>query len=254
MFRKCCHSSLITNTTAQTGTRVKFVLGNIYQAAGVKVWTAEDCKPPPSKNKNYEVPAYERLLKVMPKAPLQPVMNRQKMMFLIRGPCLGEGAELKLQKFGVVILKGARLKHGHFQYITDKVNRFIRDKPLHAIWRVPPPYRPVTRHPLQAVMGGGKGKIDHYITPVKARQVIFEVAGSLESNEVLPTLRKVATGLPAPAIAVDHEMLQALYEEERRIEDENENFFTFREIVEKNMQGMRKYVTYYDLQQFGKMR
>lgn len=33
-------------------------------------------------------------------------------------------------------------------------------------------------------MGGGKGPIDHYVTPVKAGRVILEVAGHCEFFEV----------------------------------------------------------------------
>jgi large subunit ribosomal protein L16 len=33
-------------------------------------------------------------------------------------------------------------------------------------------------------MGGGKGSIDHYVTPVKARRVILEMGGKCEFIEV----------------------------------------------------------------------
>lgn len=33
-------------------------------------------------------------------------------------------------------------------------------------------------------MGGGKGAIDHYITPVKAERIIIEVAGKCSFEEV----------------------------------------------------------------------
>jgi len=33
-------------------------------------------------------------------------------------------------------------------------------------------------------MGGGKGAIDHYVTPVKAGRIIIEVAGKCEFLEV----------------------------------------------------------------------
>lgn len=33
-------------------------------------------------------------------------------------------------------------------------------------------------------MGSGKGSIDHYATPVKAKQVIIEVGGNIEYFEV----------------------------------------------------------------------
>lgn len=35
-------------------------------------------------------------------------------------------------------------------------------------------------------MGGGKGAIDHYVTPVKAGRVIIEVGGHCEFFEVNP--------------------------------------------------------------------
>lgn len=34
-------------------------------------------------------------------------------------------------------------------------------------------------------MGGGKGAIDHYVTPVKAGRVIIEVGGPVEYEEVI---------------------------------------------------------------------
>lgn len=33
-------------------------------------------------------------------------------------------------------------------------------------------------------MGSGKGSINHYVTPVKAKQVILEVGGNIEYFEV----------------------------------------------------------------------
>lgn len=77
------------------------------------------------------------------------------------------------------------------------------------IWRVSPPWQPVTKkvrievtlwryvtfrddksinlYTLQSQgvrMGSGKGNIDHYVTPVKAGQVIIEVGGDVEYFEV----------------------------------------------------------------------
>lgn len=50
------------------------------------------------------------------------------------------------------------------------VNRALRARPyLYAEYRVAAPWKAVTRHAKNAVMGGGKGKIDHYVTPVQAR-------------------------------------------------------------------------------------
>lgn len=34
-------------------------------------------------------------------------------------------------------------------------------------------------------MGGGKGAIDHYVTPIKAGRVIIELGGTVEFEEVI---------------------------------------------------------------------
>lgn len=34
-------------------------------------------------------------------------------------------------------------------------------------------------------MGGGKGNIDHYVTPIRSRRIIIEVAGHCEYTEVI---------------------------------------------------------------------
>ena len=218
-----------------------------------KMWKAEDCIPPALYH-DIDVPGQNRLLKPMLKMPVKPPVDRRRKANLVRGPCVGEQAQLLHGQFGIIALKGGWFKIGHFNVMMNKVNRYIRNKPLHAVWRIEAPYHPVTKHPIQAVMGGGKGKIDHYVTPVKARRVILEVAGKAQYPEIFPVLRNIATLLPVPALAVNKEMLEAMYEEERRIEDDNENFFTFREIIAKNMQGINTKVTMYDYKQFGKMR
>ena len=218
-----------------------------------KIWTAEDCEAPVL-YEDIKMPEEKRLLPVMPKEPEQPPIDRRRKASLIRGPCFGEEARLKHGQFGLIALKGGWLRHGHFQMITNKVNRYIRKKPAFAEYRVEAPYHPVTRHPIQAVMGGGKGSIHHYVTPVKARQVVFEVAGKVQFSEVYPILRMIAMLLPFQGLAVSKETLDDMYEEERRIEEENENFFTFRELVEKNMQGIRTKISMYDYRYFGKLR
>ena len=42
-----------------------------------------------------------------------------------------------------------------------------RDLGLIANFRIPDPWHPVTKHPECATMGGGKGKIAYWVTPVK---------------------------------------------------------------------------------------
>ena len=42
-------------------------------------------------------------------------------------------------------------------------------------------------------LGGGKGSISHYVTPIKAGRVIMEVGGNLYWEEVRPWLSNVCT-------------------------------------------------------------
>nr|CAB3263960.1 39S ribosomal protein L16, mitochondrial-like [Phallusia mammillata] len=224
------------------------------QSVATRRWTPEDYNVEQLKYGDKSSPKIGASLRLPNKAPNQPPKNRMRKGYLTRGVCRGKGAELELQQYGVISVKGGLLKHGHLNNITQQVNRFVKRNGVHAIWRVEAPYHAITKHPLQAVMGGGKGKIDYYVTPVQARQVIFEIGGNLEFSTAFPFLKGIANTLPFPAMAVEYEMLEEMYEEERRLEDENENFFTFREIVTKNMQGMRSFVSLSDYKHFGKMR
>ena len=235
-------TSCTTNIVVPAATNVRFIK-----------WTKEDCKMP-NRYDDIHLDEDRRGLRTMLKAPTQPPSDRRRKNYLIRGPCLGEQAQLKHKQYGIIVLKGGWFKSGHFNLVSNKINRFVKRHPVQAEWRVDAPYHAVTKHPLQAVMGGGKGKISHYVTPVKARQVIFELYGKAEFTEVHTILRNIAMLLPVPAMAVDQNMLQAMYDEERWIEEENENFFTFRDLAEKNMQGIRKHLTKTDLKYFGKMR
>nr|XP_039248429.1 39S ribosomal protein L16, mitochondrial-like [Styela clava] len=249
--------TILLNKTSTSCHRIlQPVCLTICLSAG-KRWTAEDCIAPPTFD-DVEVDSKRRGLPVLPKVPdinivPQPKHNMRETR-IIRGPCLGEEAELKHKQYGIIALKGGFLKHGHFEMMRLTLGRGIRKKPMFAEYRVPGVHKPITRHPTNAVMGGGKGKIDHYVTPVKARQVIVEIAGKGTFEEVYRCMRITAEKLPFPAIAVNYEQLNGMYEEEVRLEEENENFITFREIVEKNMQGMRSYLTKYDLKQFGKYK
>lgn len=48
-------------------------------------------------------------------------------------------------------------------------------------------------------MGGGKGAIDHYVTPVRYGRLIVEVGGKVELAQVEHILKEVAKKLPFPA-------------------------------------------------------
>lgn len=48
---------------------------------------------------------------------------------------------------------------------------------MFAIWRIDAPWKPITKKGTGVRMGGGKGSIKHYTTPVKAGRIILELGG-----------------------------------------------------------------------------
>ena len=81
-------------------------------------------------------------------------------------------------------LHGGQLHHGHFEMIRIGINKKLEQSQMFAVWRIEPPWKPVSRKGIGHKMGGGKGSVDHYVTPVKAGRIIIEVAGECEFSEV----------------------------------------------------------------------
>jgi len=57
------------------------------------------------------------------------------------------------------------------------------------------PAKPVTRKGTEVPMGGGKGKVDHYVFPIRPGRIIFELEG-LTEEIAKEALRKAADKLP----------------------------------------------------------
>lgn len=76
------------------------------------------------------------------------------------------------------------MRSEHFEMARLVVARKLDQKRMFAIWRVDPPWQPVTKKGQGQRMGGGKGAIDHYVTPIKAGRIILEVGGKCDYAEV----------------------------------------------------------------------
>ena len=102
--------------------------------------------------------------------------------------------ELILKQYGIIALAGGVLKHRHFEVMRLAIGRHCDNKkktfsmyrlakklkdtlvfsddpyligPVVSI-RVDAPYKPLTDHGTGKRMGGGKGSIDEYCTPVRS--------------------------------------------------------------------------------------
>ena len=98
-----------------------------------------------------------------------------------------------------------------------EIGRYLKAGKSFGIWRVDPPFKPVTAHGSGRKLGGGKGSISHYVTPVKAGRVIVEVGGKVLWEEIRPVLNFIAAKLPFDAMAVSQEQMERLDAEEERL-------------------------------------
>jgi len=160
--------------------------------------------------------------------------------------------DLLLDQYAIVALNGGMLKHKHFEVLRLAVGKYVKPKESFAIYRVDPPYKPITDHGFGKRMGGGKGNIDCYGTPVRAGRVILEVGGKVMWEEVRVWLNKIVIKLPFDAVAVNLEMMKKLREEEERLVMTNKNPISFEWLVRNNMMNCQENLSEYDQRWFGK--
>ncbi|XP_029986737.1 large ribosomal subunit protein uL16m [Sphaeramia orbicularis] len=169
----------------------------------------------------------------------------------IQGPARA-GHTFTNGQYAIVALGGGYLHWGHMEMMRLTINRKMDPKTTFARWRINPPYKPITRKGLGQRMGGGKGAIDHYVTPVRYGRLIVEVGGKVELAEVEPFLKEVAKKLPFPAKVMSKEGLAAMYQQQADMENNNQNPWTFKEIARGNMLGIRKVISPFDLHNHGR--
>ena len=157
-----------------------------------------------------------------------------------------------LGQYGIVAIHGGCLRHGTFEFMRNYINRFTEPNKCFAFYRVDAPYKPITKHGKGKKMGGGKGSISHYVTPIKAGRVILEVGGELLWEEVQPWLSRVAQRLPFEAIAVSKELMDRLDAKENRLIETNENPYTFEWLVRNNILDCHQFVSQRDKKWFGR--
>ncbi|XP_047436467.1 39S ribosomal protein L16, mitochondrial [Mugil cephalus] len=191
-------------------------------------------------------------LKFMNKAPN--FKNPKKMFRRLRdiqGPTKG-GQNFTTGQYGIVAFGGGYLHFGHIEMMRLTINRKMDARTTFAKWRFNPPNKPITRKSLGHRMGGGKGAIDHYVTPIRSGRLIVEVGGKVELAEVESILTEVAKKLPFPAKVVSRESLAAMRQEQAEREQNNQNPWTFKRIAQGNMLGIRRVLSPLDLRHQGR--
>lgn len=191
-------------------------------------------------------------LKFMDKVPnLKKAKKEMKKLRDIQGPSKTANT-FTTGQYAIVAMGGGYLHWGHMEMMRLTINRKMDPSSTFAVWRINGPYKPVTRKGLGQRMGGGKGAIDHYVTPVRQGRLIVEVGGKVELGEVERILTEVAKKLPFPAKVMSRETLAALHKTHAEMEQDNQNPWTFKQIAQGNMLGIRKVLSPFDLRNHGR--
>ena len=86
------------------------------------------------------------------------------------------GTELNFGEYGIQVVAGEA-------YVTSRQIEAARRAMTRTmkrggkVWIRIFPDRPVTRKGTEVPMGGGKGAVDHFVFPVKAGRILFEIDG-----------------------------------------------------------------------------
>lgn len=113
----------------------------------------------------------------------------------------------KRPKFGVDY-RGASIAFGSFglksegtAWVTARQIEAARRAMMHSIqrggkvWIRIFPDKPVTKKPAEMTLGGGKGSVDHYVSPVRPGRMLFEMDGVSEA-QAKEAMRLAAHKLP----------------------------------------------------------
>ena len=131
---------------------------------------------------------------------LQP--KRWKYLKAFRGRNRGKsirGNKLAFGEFGVRANGNGRMTSRQIEAIRVLIRRRVGDKAK--MWTRVFPDLPITKHPLEARMGKGKGAVERYEARIKRGQVLFEGAG-VPSEQAKNALSKVRHKISIPVSVI----------------------------------------------------
>lgn len=154
--------------------------------------------------------------------------------------------QLIYRQYGIIALGGGAFRGEHFDMIRIRVNKYMDPERFFAIWRIDPPWKPKSKKSLGKRMGGGKSKVHHYETPIKAGRVIIEIAGIGIYGEVEPFLSNITNKMPIYAMPISQEIMDNLKAEKMELDANNLNPFEYRTLLRKNYSNSQLKIGPYD--------
>ena len=103
------------------------------------------------------------------------------------------GTELVFGAFGLKSLGTSWITSRQIEAARRAIIRYL--KKGGKLWIRIFPDKPVTTKGTEVPMGGGKGRVSHYVFPIKPGRIIFEVTG-ISEKEAREALKKADDKLP----------------------------------------------------------
>lgn len=103
------------------------------------------------------------------------------------------GTELVFGTFGLKSLGTRWITSRQLEAARRTIMRYL--KKGGKLWIRIFPQKPVTTKGTEVPMGGGKGRVSHYVFPVRPGRIIFEIEG-ISEGEAKEALRKAGDKLP----------------------------------------------------------
>ncbi len=85
------------------------------------------------------------------------------------------GLTLAYGNFGLKALTRGWLNSRQIEAARRTISNHIKREGK--VWIRIFPDKPITQHPPEVTMGGGKGGVDHYVFPVRPGRILFEMDG-----------------------------------------------------------------------------
>uniref|UniRef100_A0A0N4ZG77 Large ribosomal subunit protein uL16m n=1 Tax=Parastrongyloides trichosuri TaxID=131310 RepID=A0A0N4ZG77_PARTI len=161
--------------------------------------------------------------------------------------------ELIHKQYGLAAINGGFISAKDFKFIMERVNKNLI-KNQFAIWRVDPPWLPRTKKAQGTKLGGGKGSISKYVTPVRANRIILEVGGYITEIEARAFLSYIAERFAFPVEFVTYDMLMERQRREKEIIEKNQNKYSWDNVIRWNMQNANSWLSQYDIIWKGKYK
>ena len=135
---------------------------------------------------------------------LQPkrVKYRKSQKGRLRGRAL-RGTRLNFGEYGLVAQENKRITARQIEATRVTIVRSVGHEGR--LWIRIFPDKAITKKPLETRMGKGKGEPDHWVAPVKAGRVLFELGG-VEEGRAKEAFRLASRKLPLKTKIISSEL------------------------------------------------